>query len=262
MELTEGRTLAEHFEARARFDLPQTVHFVASLLDALAHIHRHAVWHRDLRPENLVVTDSGEAKIIDFFLAHLESSTLTGVGQIVGSQGYLAPEQYLGGAVDHRVDIFSVGVLLYRLLTGEQPFAGPAAVIMQKTCQEDPLPPSQRAGVRPLAALDPVVMRALAKDPAARFQSAVAFRDALLVAVDPTRAAPAPAPAAGAGFDPRFVAELQTRLAAFIGPGAADAVRRVVKPGMTQAGAVAYLAAEIPDEKERLQFLGQMRAHL
>lgn len=270
MEMVEGRTLDEHFAARTRFDAMQVVRFVISLLDALAHIHHHDVWHRDLRPENLVVTEGGQAKIIDFFLAHLESSTLTAVGQIVGSQGYLAPEQYVGGAVDHRADIFSVGVLLYRMLVGEQPFTGTAAVIMQKTCQETPGLPSQRAAGRVSAAFDPVVMRALAKNPAARFQSATAFREALYEAAHPHAAAPAaaaavqsPAPPASAhGFDPRFVAELQTRLVSYIGPRASEAVMRVLKPGMTQAGAVAYLAAEITDEKERLQFLGEMRAQL
>jgi serine/threonine-protein kinase len=190
MEYVEGHTLRRYFQRNTRFDEPDIVSIMAQLLDALAHAHQQGIWHRDIKPANIIIMNDGRIKVADFGIARIEASSLTQVGVIMGTPGFMAPEQYTGAAVDLRIDIFSAGVVLYQLLAGVAPFAGPAEAVVHKVCNQDPTPPSEVAGLDHLARFDPVVATALAKNPQDRFGSAAGFRNALLEAyarpVNPT----------------------------------------------------------------------------
>lgn len=179
MELIQGKELKEFIAEEARFDLPGIVHMMDELLDALGFAHSHGVVHRDIKPSNIVVLKDGRIKVTDFGIARLESSTLTQAGNVLGTPSYMSPEQFMAQRVDGRSDLFSTGVLLYELLTGEKPFIGNSfATIMHKVLRETPIPPSELNITLPTV-FDAVVAKALAKRPDERFQDARAFAQAL-----------------------------------------------------------------------------------
>ena len=182
MEYVEGNSLREYFNRGTRFDGPDTVSIMAQLLDALHYAHQHGVWHRDIKPANIIIMKNGKLKIADFGIARIDSSNLTQTGAIMGTPGYMAPEQYSGQPVDWRADIFSAGVVLYQLLTGSRPFTGSPETIAYKICHEPPALPSEADPGRCTTQFDAVAMRALAKKPAERYQNGHAFRDAMLAA--------------------------------------------------------------------------------
>ncbi len=183
MEYVEGKSLKEYLEERGRMELTQILELMTQLLDGLDYAHRHGVVHRDIKPGNIMLFADGRIKITDFGIAHLDDSQLTRTGMMVGSPAYMAPEQCLGTTVDGRADIFAAGVVLYELLTGERPFAGQqGTTIVQRILFAEPDPPSKLNPLLPQA-LDRVVLTALAKKPADRFQDAAAFRKALEQAI-------------------------------------------------------------------------------
>jgi serine/threonine-protein kinase len=169
---------------------------MAQVLDALDYAHRHGVVHRDVKAANVFVRADGTVKVADFGIAHLDTSSLTQAGQVMGTPSSMSPEQILGLPVDARTDVFSAGVILYQFVTGERPFGGAATTTtMQKVLKEDPLPPSA-LNVQLPDAMDAVVRRALAKKPDERFASAAAFAEALrALALPRARAAATAAPA-------------------------------------------------------------------
>jgi len=178
MEFVKGRELKEYFESNERFGIPDIVRIMSQMLDALDYSHRQGVIHRDIKPANVYMLDDGTVKVADFGIAHIESSSLTQVGTVLGTPSYMSPEQIMGLPVDGRSDIFSAGVILYQFLTGERPFAGSATTTMQKVLKEEPLPPST-LNVQVLPAMDAVMKRALAKRADDRFQSAREFAVAI-----------------------------------------------------------------------------------
>jgi serine/threonine-protein kinase len=184
MEYVEGSSLRQYFERRVRFEERDVVSIMAQLLDALQYAHDQGVWHRDIKPANIIIMNNGRIKVADFGIARVESSTLTQVGVVMGTPGFIAPEQYLGKDIDHRVDLFAAGVVMYELLTGETPFAGSKEGVMYKVCHEAAQPPSIASGRSALARFDSVVLRALAKRPDERYPSAGKFRADLLEAYD------------------------------------------------------------------------------
>jgi len=209
MEYVEGNSLRTYFSRETRFEERDVVSLMAQLLDALQHAHEQGVWHRDVKPANVIIMNSGKLKVADFGIARIDSSALTQAGAVMGSPGYMAPEQYKGNAVDWRADIFAAGVMLYQLLTGTRPFTGSAEQLAYKVCYETPAPPSAVAPDRDLERYDPVVARALGKVPEDRYASAAEFKAAILEAyaapVSPTISEETildePAHAAGV-FDP------------------------------------------------------------
>jgi tRNA A-37 threonylcarbamoyl transferase component Bud32 len=182
MEHVKGRELKECFDGNERFRTADVVRIMSQILAALDYSHRQGVIHRDIKPANIFLLDDGNVKVADFGIAHIDSSSLTQAGTVLGTPSYMSPEQILGLPVDGRSDLFSAGVILYQFLTGERPFAGSAATTMQKVLKEDPLPPST-LNVQVLPVMDAVVRKALAKRADDRFQSAQEFADAIRAAV-------------------------------------------------------------------------------
>ena len=172
MEYLDGRTLKELL---VRFGTPPVkiaIGYTRQVLSALAFAHKYGLVHRDIKPHNVLVDSGGHVKVTDFGIARSEASQMTEAGSIIGTAQYLSPEQARGAPVDQRSDIYSVGVLLYELLTGAVPFTGDTPVeIAMKHLSAVPEPPSKKRPDVPRG-LDLAVVRALAKDPEDRFQSA------------------------------------------------------------------------------------------
>jgi serine/threonine-protein kinase len=182
MEHLPGRTLKEIVTAEAPLPQEQVVDLGTQILQAAGFAHRHGVIHRDFKPHNVIVDDHGGAKVTDFGIARAGASEMTETGSIMGTAQYLSPEQAQGHAVTAASDLYSIGVMLYEMLAGRLPFEGDSAVsIALKHLSEPPVPISQlRPDVNP--AVESVVMAALAKDPAHRWQSADDFAEALQAA--------------------------------------------------------------------------------
>ncbi len=179
MEYVEGEPLQALLAQGRRLESDEILSLMRQLLDALAYAHRHGVVHRDIKPANLILLPNGRLKITDFGVAHLDDSEITRTGVMMGSPAYMAPEQCLGLQVDGRTDLFSAGVVLYELLTGERPFTGQqSTVVVQRILASEPDPPSR---INPLLSkpLDSVVLKALAKKPENRYRDAESFLQAL-----------------------------------------------------------------------------------
>jgi serine/threonine-protein kinase len=190
MEFVKGRELQDILEHNERFAMHDIVRVMSQLLAALDYSHRNGVVHRDIKPSNIIILPDGTAKVADFGIARVESSNLTQAGMVLGTPSYMSPEQFMGQTVDGRSDLFSAGVILYQLLTGEKPFTGSVTTIMHKVLQEEPLPPST-LNVQVPRAFDTVMKKALAKRPDERYQTAQEFADAIRQAAAATAAAPA-----------------------------------------------------------------------
>lgn len=201
MEYVRGETLQALSERMGPLELPQAAHVCTQILDALSHAHRAGIVHRDLKPANVMVTEAGIVKIMDFGIARmLGGEHYTHAGYMMGTPAYMAPEQVLGEEIDGRADLYSVGVLFFRLLTRELPFKADTAIAMaQKQVAEAPTPlRTFRPNLPPWC--EAIIARALSKSPGERFQSAEAFRAAIVTAVKPvglgelpTMATPTPA---------------------------------------------------------------------
>ena len=172
MEYLDGRTLKELIVGRGPAPVKVAVEYTRQILAALRFAHRHGIVHRDIKPHNALVDGEGRVKVTDFGIARAGASQMTEAGSIVGTAQYLSPEQARGANVDPRSDLYSLGVVLYELLSGEAPFEGDTPVeIAMKHLSTVPEPPSVHRPDIPRE-LDLVVMRALAKDPDDRYQSA------------------------------------------------------------------------------------------
>jgi predicted Ser/Thr protein kinase len=181
MEFVEGRSLESYCDANERFPMREIERIMSELLDALEYSHSHGVVHRDIKPANVILLADGTVKVADFGVARIESSTLTQVGTVLGSPSYMSPEQFMGQIVDGRSDLYSAGVVLYRLLTAEVPFSGGFTSVMHRVLNDNPPPPSV-LNVQVPKGFDAVLRRAMAKRPDDRFQSAGEFKQALLAA--------------------------------------------------------------------------------
>jgi serine/threonine-protein kinase len=191
MAWIRGRTLRELINQGLTVD--QSVDIVRQILEAAGFAHAHGVVHRDFKPLNVIVEDSGKAVVTDFGIARAGAPDLTEAGMVVGTAAYLSPEQAEGLDVGPRSDLYSIGVILYECLTGRVPFEGDTPVaIALKQISEQPIPPSHlNPEVSP--ALDAVVMKALQREPSMRFGDSDEFIAALDAAMlDPTGGSPAP----------------------------------------------------------------------
>jgi eukaryotic-like serine/threonine-protein kinase len=179
MEHLAGRTLKDVLAEEAPLPQEQAIDLALQILHAAGFAHRRGVIHRDFKPHNVIVDENGSAKVTDFGIARRGASEMTETGSIMGTAQYLSPEQAQGHAVTASSDLYSIGVMLYEMLTGRLPFQGDSAVsVALKHLSEPPVPPSQlRPGLSP--AVEAVVMGALAKNPDQRWQNADDFAAAL-----------------------------------------------------------------------------------
>ena len=190
MEFVRGETLDKLSERLGPIAPDRAAYLIDLILSALEHAHREGVVHRDVKPANVMVTNEGSIKIMDFGIARvLNAEQKTVDFRLMGTPAYMSPEQVMGEEVDGRSDLYSVGVLFYRLLTGALPFTADTALSMlQRQIRDTPTPVHVHRPSLP-AWCDQIVQRALAKTPADRFQSAEEFRDALGRATGPLPAA-------------------------------------------------------------------------
>jgi eukaryotic-like serine/threonine-protein kinase len=169
MEYIEGRSLKDLLRGGHAFAYSEVARIGAALAGALDYAHSKGVVHRDIKPANIIFTSQGLVKITDFGVARLEASNLTATGQFIGTPNYMAPEQVVGGVVDGRADLFSLGVVLFELLTGTRPFVGASLTeVTYKIVHEpSPIPSQLRQGLPP--AFNPILLKLLEKDPEKRY---------------------------------------------------------------------------------------------
>ncbi len=293
MEFVQGRNVDEVIASAPMLPLELVLRIMDQLLDALQFAHAQGVWHRDVKPANLILTQGGQVKLTDFGIARISDANLTQVSSAIGTPSYMAPEQFKGVGVDHRADLFACGVVLYRLLTGKRPFTGSADVVMYKILNENPPPPSVLTDGARDVAFDAVVARAIAKNSADRYQSADEMRRALRAIADavddaeqdPTQttvpmpldmpgaphrqeSAHAPAPAASqtavsasgtgftpAGWDAGELSRIERALASHVGPMARLMVRDAARTCFDSGSLVVAVARHITEESRRQQFI-------
>lgn len=231
MEYVFGRTLSAVLTDGGALPWPRAVALLSSCLDGIEQAHRAGIIHRDLKPDNLMLTPADTLKVMDFGIARMPGSDhLTRTGLLIGTLRYVAPEQIRGEEVDRRTDVYALGVVLYQMLTGRVPFDGPTDFLILKAQLEDPpAPPSSVAPDVP-AWLDRIVLKALAKAPADRFQTVdelrlhLAGRGSLPLSEKETRDLPTlvlpPRPTAAAPLEsPETIETDRPRLPAVSPPG-------------------------------------------
>jgi serine/threonine protein kinase len=277
MEYVAGQSLREYLSRGWHFTVGESVSLLSQLLDALGEAHSKGVLHRDIKPGNLMIADNGRLKVTDFGIARIESTQITRTESIVGSPGYMAPEQYTGGECDRRVDVFSAGVVLYRLLTGRMPYSGNDQAMMYRVVYGEPDPLVRDDTDGALAPFDALVRSALSRHPAQRPASAEAFRQALMAvapsdwtlqALAPERRIapsgpvvnPAPAPSTSSvsiptGWNESTLAGIERELAQFVGPIAKVLVRRSAMQTSTLDALRQRVAVHIADQSKRERFL-------
>ncbi|WP_075291377.1 serine/threonine-protein kinase [Pararhizobium arenae] len=270
MEYLHGQSL-QHMITNGAIPPKQAVKLVGELLDALGVAHQHGVVHRDIKPANIIITTEGRPKITDFGLALLDGGTLQIRDALVGTPSFMAPEQARGEHVDHRADLFSAGILLFRLLTGGSPYESDTfSTVLEKAMSSDRIDVSAVEIVSPMLAS--VVSLALQKDVSARFQSAEEFahslRSALLTdtawpdemfanpfpnGIDPDDSKAAPASKQGDLRD-RYLSEMRPLLALAIGPIADRVVANAVKRYSSLQAATDTLARHFIDSAQEQAF--------
>ncbi len=198
MELVVGHTLRDILRGGRKILPEKALEMTQQVLDALQYSHQAGIIHRDIKPANVMLTASGRIKVMDFGIARAVSDTsasMTQTAAVIGTAQYLSPEQARGETVDNRSDIYAAGCLLYELLVGRPPFQGdsPVSVAYQHVRETPPAPSELDPVITP--AMDAITLKALAKDPAQRYQSAKEMRDdiARLLAGQPVLAGPVPA---------------------------------------------------------------------
>jgi serine/threonine-protein kinase len=171
MEFLEGKSLDKIVQEQTVLPIETILPIYDQICSALDHAHRNKIVHRDIKPANIVILESGLVKITDFGIAKITAMGMTQVGQILGTPNYMSPEQVKGRQIDGRADIFSLGVILYELVTGEKPFGGQnITTVIYKIINENPTPPRELDGSIH-AGLSYVISKALAKNPDERYQT-------------------------------------------------------------------------------------------
>ena len=197
MEFVEGQTMAQHLE-NGPISVPDALNYIGQVLKAVSYAHHQHIIHRDIKPPaNMMLTPQGTIKLMDFGIARAgDERSLTRTGTTLGSLNYMSPEQVKGEATDGRSDLYSVGVCLYEFVTGQRPFTSTSGYsLMAAQIKEIPKPPLELNPALPLA-LNEIILMAIAKDPAQRFQSADAFNNALSNLRVTSSPSPTPAPKA------------------------------------------------------------------
>jgi serine/threonine-protein kinase len=290
MEFIEGEDL--HWKLRSKWAgrAVEGMEYIRQVLSALDYAHARDIIHRDIKPSNIMITPEGQAKLLDFGMAFKAADlSVTRPGFILGSLHYMSPEQVRGERVDARSDLYSVGVTLYEIVTGRRPFDGSTEYeVMTGHLQQIPKWPSDVNAAIPYS-LSVTLLKAMAKDPAERFQSATEFLNALThisldeaatlqtLAIQPGSGGSSSDPAktsigspvgktrSGSGgpgtkrFDPALLDSVSKELAVFIGPIAKVVVKRAAERCSSVEDLYGVVAAEINSEKDRASFLSRKR---
>lgn len=278
MELVEGTNLDERLRS-GTIALSQGIRYASQVLSALAYAHGRGVIHRDIKPANIAVDHDDRVKLLDFGIARgAVERHLTKTGMVLGSLFYMSPEQVLGQPADARSDLYSVGITLYRIVTGRRPIDGEGEfAVMRAQVNDIPPPPSQWNPSLPQELSD-VIGRSLAKSPGDRFQTAEQFRRALapfLETVHPEHSAAAHLPTmtipvftgttplpSTSMFHTAALAAVQKNLAQWLGPIAGAVVRKQSKISHSLQELCQALAEQIPSEEDRRAFLKACRQDL
>ena len=210
MEYLEGQSLRDILQMQGALPLKETVEITLQLCDALAYAHSRGVVHRDVKPDNVHILPGGVIKLTDFGIARITAEpSITSQGQVFGTPSYMSPEQVASHTVDHRTDLFSMGITLYEMLTGRKPFQGDSVITITYNIMN--VQPTMPVGVP--AALQQILQRALAKDPNLRYQNAAAMaadlraeKFALTASPSSPASATAPAPPPGKSAPLTFAA--------------------------------------------------------
>jgi serine/threonine protein kinase len=271
MEYAPGLELRTYASQYA-LSLPQIGALMSELLDALGYAHAAGVVHRDVKPGNILISD--RLKITDFGIARVDNASLTRTGVAAGTPAYMAPEQFMGKAIDHRVDLFAAGVILYELLTRSPPFGGQSLEeLCYKICHTEPIAATALNPELP-PALDAVLARALAKPRDVRFSNAAEFSWALNEAIAgphaelrghaaPAHGTPAPTGhSAHSAWGPDLLQALEGVLAPVIGSLAGAVVRRSASRASHPAELLRLLGESIAGEPQRHALLEQLRVVL
>jgi hypothetical protein len=263
LEYVDGVGLDEKLRGRP---LPpsETIRYVDQILAALGYAHERGVVHRDLKPANILVTTARVVKLTDFGIAQgADAKRLTRTGMALGSLHYMSPEQITSGGVDARSDLYALGVTFFEMVTGQRPIKGDSEyAIMRAQVEQTPVPPVELNPALP-ARISAIILKSLAKDPAARFQSAREFQAALYDAgyVAQASGTTLQRPAAGVTtasksfLEPAKLARVEALLLPVLGPIAKHLVARGSKQYGTLRELCRNLAEQIPGEKERETFL-------
>jgi serine/threonine-protein kinase len=279
MELIQGETL-RNLRVKTSITLSQTLDYVAQVLQALTYAHRLGVVHRDIKPQNIMITVDNVVKLLDFGIAlTARSAELTQSGQLLGSVNYISPEQVSGGKATPQSDIYSLGVVLYESLTGRLPITGATVYeVMMAHVQCVPVPPCEVAPGIPRALSD-IIVRALAKVPVQRFASAEEFLHALQAQVAvhntgtqitlPPQALAASPRASTASRERRApsqsdlqaipLEEITRKLAVYIGPVAKFVVKKLAAQFEDSDSIYREAARQITSDSDRAAFLRSKR---
>lgn len=188
MEYVEGKTLKQLIKKRGSLTLPEVIDIMLQLTKAIAHAHESYIIHRDIKPQNVIILEDGTVKIMDFGIAvALNSGDLTQTNSVMGTVYYIPPEQANGGAATIKSDIYSLGILMYELVTGHVPFKGDNPVEVALKHMKEPLPSICEYDPDMPQSIENIILRASAKNPKNRYESAMEMHDDLKTALDPER---------------------------------------------------------------------------
>jgi serine/threonine protein kinase len=276
MEYVDGRSLDAILKTSGPLDPARSVAVITQVLSALGFAHQNGIVHRDVKPSNIMVLNSGEVKVADFGIARIDASEFTIVGDLLGTPAYMAPEQFAGAPVDKRTDLFAAGVILFEMLTGVKPFRGKSIteiILLMET-----------RGPEDIRALNPavpdslkrVITKALSFDPARRYDDAAKFSKAIIEAF-PVRPdeTPIPEPSVldssvfkkevgegapqGATWRSDLLRDIERDLATFIGPVAAIALKRAIRQANDIMSLYDLLARQIANPRDQAEFLARGR---
>ncbi len=265
MEFVDARHLGQVLAQSGRFAAPAAVAIIGQVLDALACAHGVGIVHRDVKPANILLLANGRVKMTDFGIARFDSSELTLDGAVIGTPSYMSPEQCRGDAVDARSDVFSTGVVLFEILSGERPFPGRNFTEVAWRLMNEP-PPDIRGTVEGISpALAAVIERALAKQPADRFASAEEMAAALRGAPQQARQDDGTVvlrrpPDVAAGVDEETLTTIERKLAQHVGPMAHHLVQNAARRAGSLDELCDTLGQLIQRPEQRAQFRQEVLA--
>jgi eukaryotic-like serine/threonine-protein kinase len=282
MEYVEGRSLDEVIRSSGPLVPSRSVAIITQVLSALGFAHKNGIVHRDIKPSNIMVLPNDEVKVADFGIARIDASDFTIVGDLLGTPAYMAPEQLSGAPVDHRTDLFAVGVILFEMLTGVKPFRGKS--ITEIISFMETRGPEDIRALNPAVpdSLKRVVTKSVAFEPAQRYPEAAEFSKAISEAVPalsrdqqlsgtPFSESPvaevaaiptapgSPTSAGGASLAPELLREVERDLTTFIGPMASIAVKRAVRQTSDLLELYELLGRQVNSPGDRAEFLARGR---